>query len=42
MPVKKLYTDTTLILNKLGSDKVSINPQLKKHRTIYFKKAKLF
>ena len=29
----KLITDTTLILNKLGEDLTSYNPQLKKHKT---------
>jgi len=30
---KLLYTDTTLILNKLGIDMISNNSQLKKHKT---------
>jgi transposase len=30
---KYLFTDTTIIQNKLGVDKVSINPQLKKHKS---------
>jgi hypothetical protein len=31
--INVLYTDTTLILNKLGEDMVTHNPQLKKHKT---------
>jgi hypothetical protein len=30
-PSKILYTDTSLIINKLGVDMISNNPQLKKH-----------
>ena len=29
--IQYLNTDTTFILNKLGKDEVSYNPQLKKH-----------
>ena len=31
--IKSLYVDSTLILNKLGTDSATYNPQLKKHKT---------
>ena len=32
-PSKVLYTDTSLVINKLGIDNIAYNPQLKKHNT---------
>ena len=31
--IKSLFVDSTLILNKLGTDSATYNPQLKKHKT---------
>ena len=36
--IQYLNTDTTFILNKLGKDEVSYNPQLKKHAINKYKK----
>jgi hypothetical protein len=35
-PSKVLFTDSSLVINKLGIDQIGYNPQLKKHKTTKF------